>query len=122
MSETENRNVRRTMTGVVVSAKAQNTITVEVERTYKHPRYGKYVRRRKRYLADDAEETANKGDIVELAATRPLSKRKRWRLVRVMSRSALGDAAAPIQVSQELADVTGAAELAGSAEVTGGEE
>ena len=117
----DERNNRRVLAGTVISDKTTRTITVEVVRTYKHARYGKYIKKRKRYLAHDAEETAKVGDLVEICATRPLSKRKRWRLVQVVTRSELADDAARIQVSQELADVTGAKELAG-AEVTGGDE
>lgn len=84
------RHSRRTMIGIVSSTKTQKTITVEVERTYKHAKYGKYLRRRKRYLAHDEEGAARVGDQVEITSTRPLSKRKRWRLLRVVSRSQLG--------------------------------
>jgi len=104
----ETRNDRRTLRGTVTSTKARQTITLVVERKYKHARYGKYVRRRKRYLAHDAEESANVGDLVEVAATRPLSKRKRWRLVQIIQRSEAGDAAAPIDHDEALAAATGA--------------
>lgn len=107
----ENRNDRRTLRGTVTSTKARQTITLVVERTFKHARYGKYVRRRKRYLAHDAEETANIGDLVEIAATRPLSKRKRWRLVQIVQRSEAGDAMAPVvDHDAELAEATGVKE------------
>ena len=115
----ETRNDRRTLRGTVTSTKARQTITLVVERKYKHPRYGKYVRRRKRYLAHDAEETANIGDLVEIAATRPLSKRKRWRLVQVVQRSEVGDATAPVVDHDEaLAAATGVK----AAEATGVDE
>lgn len=78
------RNLRQTLIGRVTSDKMTKTITVQVERTYKHPKYGKYVRRDKRYHAHDEGEVAGVGDLVELALTRPLSKLKRWRLVRVV--------------------------------------
>jgi small subunit ribosomal protein S17 len=79
------RNSRRTLQGVVTSDKMDKTIAVLVERTYKHPKYGKYVRRHTKYLAHDEEGLANVGDVVELASTRPLSKTKRWRLLRVIA-------------------------------------
>ncbi len=75
---------RRTLQGTVTSAATPKTITVQVERTFRHARYGKYVRRRKKYAAHDEKSEARRGDLVEIAATRPLSKRKRWRLVRVI--------------------------------------
>ena len=83
------RHSRRTMIGVVTSAKTLKTITVEVQRVFKHEKYGKYLRRRKRYLAHDEQSTAREGDTVEIESTRPLSKRKRWRLLRVVTRSEL---------------------------------
>ena len=83
------RPSRRQMIGVVISAKAEKTITVEIERTFKHAKYGKYLRRRKRYLAHDEQKSAQTGDLVEIVSTRPLSKRKRWRLLRVITRSEL---------------------------------
>jgi small subunit ribosomal protein S17 len=86
----QTRNQRRQMQGVVTSAKTPKTITVEVERTFKHLRYGKYIRSQKRYLAHDEERAAREGDVVEIVSTRPLSKRKRWRLLRVVSRSQFG--------------------------------
>ena len=78
------RGHRRTMTGRVTSTRMKDTITVLVERTYRHPKYGKYVRKNKRYHAHDEGEKAAVGDMVEIVATRPISKLKRWRLVRVV--------------------------------------
>ena len=105
---TATRNARRTLLGTVVSTKGKNTITVAVERTTKHPRYGKFVRRREKYMADDPNETAGEGDSVEIVATRPLSKRKRWRLTRVVTRSALAGTTA-VELEPELAEATGEA-------------
>ena len=87
MSET--RNARRVLTGTVVSAKGAKTITVSVERRFKHPKYGKYIRKRKKYMAHDEKGEAGTGDTVELVSTRPLSKLKRWRLVRVVEKAVL---------------------------------
>jgi len=81
------RNARRQMLGVVRSISAPKTIVVEVERTYKHPKYGKYMRRRKRYMAHDEEQKAQLGDLVQVTGTRPLSRRKRWRLLDVVKRA-----------------------------------
>ncbi len=94
MTETE-RNLRRTVTGRVTSTKMHKTITVLVERTYKHPKYGKYVRKIKSYHAHDEQEVACEGDLVEIMSTRPISKLKCWRLVSVLQ--AAPDRAAPIE-------------------------
>jgi small subunit ribosomal protein S17 len=77
------RGHRRVLQGTVTSTKMKDTITVLVERTYKHQKYGKYVRKNKRYHAHDPREEAAVGDRVEIMATRPISRLKRWRLVRI---------------------------------------
>ena len=77
---TETRNARRTLIGTVASTKGDKTITVIVERTFKHPKYGKFVRKNKKYHAHDEKNEAGLGDLVEIVSTRPLSKLKRWRL------------------------------------------
>lgn len=81
---TKARNLRQTLIGRVTSDKTSKTITVQVKRTFKHPKYNKYVRRDKKYHAHDEAEAAGVGDLVEIALTRPISKIKRWRLVRVV--------------------------------------
>jgi len=86
---TQERNVRRRLYGVVASDRSDKTITVVVERMFKHRKYGKYVRRRKKYMAHDEENAAHVGDRVELVSTRPMSKQKRWRLVRVVEQAVL---------------------------------
>ncbi|MCC5877910.1 MAG: 30S ribosomal protein S17 [Candidatus Sumerlaeia bacterium] len=74
--------------GKVVSDKMEKTIVIEVERLVKHPLYKKYIRRKKKFHVHDEQNTANIGDLVEAAeVTRPLSKLKRWRLVRVTERA-----------------------------------
>ncbi len=75
---------RITEVGVVTSTKMQKTIKVRVGRRRLHPRYGKYLRRRTVYLAHDEREVAREGDRVEIIQSRPLSKQKRWRLLRVL--------------------------------------
>ena len=75
---------RKTLRGKVVSDKMDRTIVVLVERTTSHPLYRKVVRVRKKYYAHDPENLARQGDVVEIMATRPLSKLKRWRLVQVL--------------------------------------
>ena len=73
----------KTLTGVVLSDKMDKTIVVSVPRRYKHPKYGKYVTVRKKYYAHDEQEQANNGDEVLIAYARPLSKTKRWKLIKV---------------------------------------
>jgi len=81
---------RVTEVGVVTSTKMQKTIKVLVERRRQHPLYKKYVRQRTVYFAHDEAEVAKEGDWVEIVQTRPLSKRKRWRLLRVLPASVSG--------------------------------
>jgi small subunit ribosomal protein S17 len=83
------RSVRRALLGTVTSNAMAKTITVEVERTYKHKKYGKFVRKAKKYHAHDEQSEARKGDRVEIMACRPYSKTKRWRLLRVVEKSKL---------------------------------
>ncbi len=104
----EQRNLRRTITGIVISAKAKDTITVESERIYKHPRYKKYLRRKTKYMAHDVGNTANDGDMVEIAETRPISKRKRWRLVRIVEHGDLDRGG--LSPDRELAEAAAAEE------------
>ena len=93
MSTTDSdRGRRRVQRGRVVSDKMDKTISVNIEWRAKHALYGKYIRRRTRLYAHDAENTAHVGDLVEVQETRPLSKQKRWRLVKVLERSRLAQA------------------------------
>lgn len=85
----EQRNRRRATQGVVVSDKMDKSITVLVERMYKHPKYKKYLRRHTKYHAHDQNNEALMGDRVEIVSCRPLSKLKRWRLVKVVEKSLL---------------------------------
>jgi small subunit ribosomal protein S17 len=80
------RGNRQRLRGVVVREKAHKTITVEVTRRFQHPRYGKMVRRHTRLAAHDPSDEARTGDTVEIVACRPLSKMKRYRLVRIIER------------------------------------
>jgi small subunit ribosomal protein S17 len=83
----ETRNQRRRVQGVVTSDKMEKTITVMWERQVKHPRTFKYVKRRRRLHAHDENNEAHVGDLVEIMATRRISKNKTWRLVRVVRRA-----------------------------------
>lgn len=83
----EARNTRKTFTGVVESNRMDKTIVVRIERLVKHKTYKKYIKRSTKLTAHDPENTCNVGDKVSVTATRPLSKRKRWRLVEVVERA-----------------------------------
>lgn len=72
--------------GVVVSDKMDKTVTVAITNVKKHPRYGKYLERASKFMAHDPHNEARAGDLVEIEATRPLSRRKRWRVVRILRR------------------------------------
>jgi small subunit ribosomal protein S17 len=85
MSEqTTQRQQRRTLIGQVLSDKMQKSITVQVTRLERHAKYGKFIRRHTRLHAHDENNEARVGDLVEVMQTRPLSKLKRWRLVRIV--------------------------------------
>ncbi|PCJ29104.1 MAG: 30S ribosomal protein S17 [Moraxellaceae bacterium] len=83
MSEQAAETKKRALTGKVVSAKADKTITVLVERKVKHPVYGKFIRRSTKFHAHDEANTCNAGDTVTIEECRPLSKTKCWRLVKI---------------------------------------
>lgn len=79
---------RKVMRGQVKSNKMQKTVVIEVSRKVRHPLYEKYISRRTKLYAHDENNEAKVGDIVEVMQTRPLSKLKRWRLIRVVQRAA----------------------------------
>lgn len=83
----ENRGSRKVRSGTVVSDKMDKTATVVVVRSYKHTTFKRVVRRRKKYLVHDVENSLKVGDMVRIIETRPLSKNKRWRLLDVIQRA-----------------------------------
>ncbi len=83
----QERGARQELVGVVTSARMQKTIVVKVTRATQHPLYHRVVRSVKKYYAHDETGEARAGDTVRIAATRPLSKLKRWRLKEVVARS-----------------------------------
>ncbi len=83
----ETRNLRKERTGVVLSDKMEKSITVAVKWKEKHPIYGKFVNKTKKYHAHDENNECSIGDTVKLMETRPLSKTKRWRLVQIIERA-----------------------------------
>lgn len=100
METPKSRSPRRTATGVVVSDKMAKTITVRVDRRTRHPKYGKYVTRSWNLKAHDERGQAKKGDLVEVAWARRLSKTKFWTLVRIVSKARVeavrGEAEIPV--------------------------
>jgi small subunit ribosomal protein S17 len=111
---------KKVVTGIVTRDKAAKTRRVEVTRLVRHPRYGKILRRRTVCTAHDEENQSHAGDLVEIEESRPLSRTKRWKLLRVVTKgpsaevaAAAADVAAPPAGSA--AEATG-----GAAEATGG--
>ncbi|HUI33464.1 MAG: 30S ribosomal protein S17 [Dysgonamonadaceae bacterium] len=83
----ETRNLRKERVGVVFSNKMEKSITVAVKWKEKHPIYGKFVSKTKKFHAHDEKNDCNIGDTVRIMETRPLSKLKRWRLVEILERA-----------------------------------
>jgi small subunit ribosomal protein S17 len=81
------RNRRKTLQGRVASDKMHKSVVVTIERLVKHPLYGKRIKRTARYTAHDENNECKEGDLVEIMETRPLSKTKRWRVLRVIERA-----------------------------------
>ena len=86
MNETQQTNARK-LTGRVVSDKMNKTVTVLVERKVKHPLYGKFVRRSKKYHAHDENNEFHPGDLVLIEETRPLSRTKTWKVVKLVEKA-----------------------------------
>ena len=84
MTETTKKSLRRTLIGRVVSDKMQKTVTVLVERRVKHPLYGKYVAKSKKYHAHDETNQYKDGDTVEIAESKPISRSKSWVVTRLV--------------------------------------
>ena len=85
-NEATGRAQRKVRQGVVVSDAMDKSVVVRVERTTKHPLYKKVVRQRKRYMAHDEKNDCNVGDVVRIAECRPMSRRKRWRVMEIVSK------------------------------------
>ena len=83
----ENRNLRKERIGVVSSSKMEKSIVVSEVKRVKHPMYGKFVLKTKKYVAHDEQNDCNEGDTVKIMETRPMSKSKRWRLVEILERA-----------------------------------
>jgi len=87
MSEEQQKKVRRTVVGRVVSDKMDKTVSVAIERLIKHPVYGKYIRRTSKVLAHDAANECKPGDRVAISECRPISKNKSWAVVDIIERA-----------------------------------
>jgi small subunit ribosomal protein S17 len=81
------RNLRKERVGTVTSSKMDKSIVVMVERKVKHAKYGKFVKKSSSFVAHDEKNECNQGDTVKIMETRPLSKRKNWRLVEILERA-----------------------------------
>ncbi len=113
-------NPRRRLTGVVTKAIAQKTVTVTVDRSFRHPLYGKVIRTSKKYLAHD-ELGCQPGDEVSMVESRPISKRKRWVVEAILKRPSEAEAEAralepELEVEIEAPAIEPAAELEVEAE------
>jgi len=93
MTQSTERNLRRVVRGIVHSAKPDKTISVSVERMFQHPKYKKFIRRHSKVHAHDETNEARPGDRVELMECRPMSKTKRYRLVKIVERPSLPEGA-----------------------------
>ena len=87
MAAMKQRGMKRQLIGTVVSNKADKTATVLVERLVKHRMYHKFVRRRAKFAAHDAGNDCRIGDKVLISESRPLSKTKRWRVVKIVEKA-----------------------------------
>lgn len=85
--EDTGRNERKARVGLVASNKMDKTISVVIERRLKHPIYGKYVKKSKKLIAHDENNECQIGDLVRIMETRPMSRRKRWRLVSILEKA-----------------------------------
>jgi small subunit ribosomal protein S17 len=95
----EHTAVRKTTkTGVVIGKKMRKTVTVLVERQLRHPVYKKIIRRRKTFLAHDEYEKCKVGDIVRIIETRPISRRKRWRVTEILGIS-------PAEIESDIGEI-----------------
>jgi len=81
------RNARKEIIGVVSSSKMDKTIVVNVVRSVKHPKYGKYFKKTKKFVAHDEANSCGENDIVRIMEIRPMSKTKRWRLVEIVEKA-----------------------------------
>jgi small subunit ribosomal protein S17 len=87
MMSNQEHSLKKQRVGMVTSSKNDKTITVTVERKLRHPIYGKFVKRNTKFMAHDENNTCGVGDLVRIVESRPLSARKRWRLVEIIEKA-----------------------------------
>ena len=87
LNQMEQRNLRKEKTGLVISNKMNKSISVSVTRKVKHPVYGKFITKTTKFMAHDENNECGIGDTVRIMETRPLSLKKRWRLVEIIERA-----------------------------------
>ena len=85
------RGSRKSLAGTVVSNKMEKTALILVERLAKHQTYGKYIRRRSKYMAHDPQNKCRIGDKVRIVESRPMSKRKRWQVMEILTKGNIED-------------------------------
>ena len=85
------RGSRKSLAGTVVSNKLEKTALILVERLTKHQTYGKYIRRRSKYMAHDPQNKCRIGDKVRIVESRPMSKRKRWQVMEILTKGNIED-------------------------------
>jgi small subunit ribosomal protein S17 len=85
----EKKTHKKTRIGVVISDKMDKSVVIRTERLIPHKLYGKYIRRQVKYMADDPESLCSVGDLVMIEECRPLSKRKRWRLRKIVEKAVI---------------------------------
>ena len=98
--KSQGRGQRKERRGVVTKNRMDKTLVVEVERKFRHPLYGKVMRAKKKYYVHDEKNEAEVGDIVSITETRPLSKKKRWRLAEIVRHTAAEEAEEPVYDTQ----------------------
>ena len=81
------RNLRKERIGIVTSNKMEKSIVVSIQRKVKHSLYGKFVKKTSKFVAHDEKNDCNKGDMVKIMETKPLSKNKNWRLVKIIEKA-----------------------------------
>ena len=87
VTASESRGRRKALTGSVLSDKMDKTVVVSIERLTKHPLYGKYVKKRVKFMAHDEKNECKSGDRVVIVESRPMSSKKRWRVEKVLEKA-----------------------------------
>ena len=83
----EKRNLRKERVGTVLSSKMDKSIVVAVERKFRHPVYGKFIKTTSKFMAHDEKNECNPGDTVKISETKPMSKNKKWRMSEILEKA-----------------------------------